>query len=91
MSNDAPRPQTTYDLPLAYKEAVQQLARRLNTSNSQTVQLLIFKGLETLDDDVWTLNDIERSRSATNRFRWDLELPELPEYDFEDYELDDDT
>jgi hypothetical protein len=90
--SDAPnRPQTTYDLPLEYKEAVRQLAKRLNTSNSQTVQLLIFQALETLDNEIWTLNSVQRVRSLTNRFRWDLKLPELPDYDFDDYELDNDT
>ena len=82
------RPKTTYDLPLEYKEAVRQLARRLNTSNSQTLQLIIQEGLASLSKRHWKLNEVQRARSATHRFQWDLVLPELPEYDFTEYELD---
>ena len=96
MNDDAPsRPQTTYDLPIKYKKAVQRLARQLNTSNSQAVQLLIYQGFRTLDEGIWTLDDVQRIRSATNRFRWDLEIPELPNANVEtanfeeDYEVDD--
>ena len=82
------RPKTTYDLPLEYKEAVRQLAKRLNTSNSQTLQLLIHEGLASLSVRKGKLGEVQRVRSATNRFQWDLELPALPEYDFDEYELD---
>jgi hypothetical protein len=50
--------------------------------------LLIHEGLASLSVRKGKLGEVQRVRSATNRFQWDLVLPALPEYDFDEYELD---
>lgn len=81
---DLKRTKATYDLPPGYKEAVHELAQSLDTSDSQVVQLLINFGMHQIRAKMWDPSKLKRKNSNTNRFKYDIEIPGLPDYVLDD-------
>ena len=77
---DRQRTRVRYDISPTVKAAVEQIAKKEDTSASQIGEMLLAYGLLAYlrreDDLMQAMSVNTRKRSRTPRFYWDMELPQ---------------